>query len=79
MIECDICFNSFKTLALLNCCKGKYICLNCKNNCNNNLCPFCRQNINRKPAIIIVNNSFPCPQKGTIIMSIMNYNIIKLL
>lgn len=77
MVECDICYNSFISLNLLRCCKGKRMCLQCKNNYNNSKCPFCRQNMNRKETIIIINKNFPYPN-GDVIMSIMNYNIIKI-
>lgn len=78
MHECDICYNSCVTIKLLTCCKEKHMCISCKNKYSQSKCPFCRQNMNRKPTIIIVNKNTPCPEKGNIIMSLVNYNIIKI-
>ena len=80
MYECDICYNSFLTINLLTCCKGKNMCVDCKSKYGQSKCPFCRKNmkIKNKSTIIIINKNTPYPEKYDIIMSIMNYNIIKI-
>jgi hypothetical protein len=78
MYDCDICYNSLLTINVLKCCKDKHMCLKCRNKYGKQTCPFCRQNMNRKTAIVIINNQYPCPVKGEIIMSVMNYNIVKI-
>lgn len=78
MYDCDICYHSFLSINTLRCCKNKHMCIKCKNNYGKEICPFCRQNMNRKPAIVIINNQRPCPDKGIIIMSVTNYNIVKI-
>lgn len=78
MRDCDICYNSFITSNILICCKDKYMCSQCRDKYEKQICPFCRQNMNRKTAIIIINENCPLPGKGTIIMNIMNYNIVKI-
>ena len=76
--ECDICYNSFTTINILKCCKGKRICIKCKDKYNCFKCPFCRQNMNKQPFIVIINKNFPCPKNGNVILSVMNYNIVRL-
>lgn len=78
MHECDICYNSFYNINILRCCKGKRMCVNCKNRYYDIKCPFCMQNMNKQPTIIILNKNNPYPKKGNIILSVMNYNIFKL-
>ena len=78
MHECNICFNDFVTINILRCCKGKHMCIRCKDKYGKTKCPFCRQNMNRRPTIIIVNKNTPPPEKGAIIMSLMHYNIVKI-
>ena len=38
---------------------------------------FCRQNMNRQPTVIIINKNTPKPEKSDLILSVMNYNIIR--
>lgn len=78
MHECDICYNTFITINILKCCKNKRMCIKCKNKYGKQSCPFCRQNMNRKHAIVFINNKDPCPENSIIIMSVMNYNIVKI-
>lgn len=78
MHDCDICFNEFVTINIVGCCKNKRMCIKCKDKYGKIQCPFCRQNMNRKPAIVIINKNTPMPEKGNIVMSVMNYNIIKI-
>lgn len=78
MHECDICYNLCVTTSLLNCCKGKRMCVKCKNKYGKKKkCPFCRQNMNRKSTIIIVNKGSH-QEKGELLFTVMNYNIIKI-
>lgn len=78
MYECHICYNNYTTINILSCCKGKQMCINCRFNhvkTSNTLnCPFCRKQMYKTPAIVITNNKLP--EKGEIVLSIMNYNII---
>lgn len=78
MYECDICYNLYKNINFLPCCKGKRMCIKCKSKCGNNKCPFCRQNMKTKPAVIIINKNFPYPKHGEILFSSMNYNVVKI-
>ena len=77
MHNCDICYNSYITLNILRCCKGKRICIKCMDKYGKLICPFCRQLMNRKLAIVIDNKN-NIPEKGEIILSVMNYNIIEI-
>lgn len=77
MHDCDICYESFVTINLLRCCKGKRMCIKCKYKYGKIQCPFCRQKMNDKPAITILNKNQQ-PKKGEIIMSIMNYNVVQI-
>jgi hypothetical protein len=78
MHNCNICFNSFVTINVLRCCKGKRMCIKCKDKYGKNTCPFCRQNMNRQPTVIIINKNTPKPEKSDIIFSVMNYNVIRI-
>jgi len=77
---CYICMEDSENISLLTCCKGKYICENCKKQCSS--CPFCRKNLpTHRPAIIILteeqyNNK---QHKNTkIILSANNYKILEI-
>ena len=80
MYECDICCELYININIniLSCCKGKRICSSCRVRYDSKICPFCRQKMNPKPAIVIINKNFPYKGKGDIILSIMNYNVIKI-
>ena len=78
MHNCDICYNSFVRINTLRCCKGKRMCIKCNTQYVPNKCPFCMQIMNKKSTILIINKNFPCPKKANIILSIMNYNIVRL-
>lgn len=77
MHDCNICYESFITINFLRCCKGKRMCIKCKYRYNKLDCPFCRLKMNDKHAIIILNKNQKL-DKGEIIMSIMNYNIVQI-
>ena len=77
MHDCNICYNSFVSVNLLRCCKGKRMCVKCKDKYCKDKCPFCRQNMNKKSTIVITNKNVPMPEMSDIILSVMNYNIIR--
>ena len=76
MHDCDICYNSYININILNCCIGKRMCNSCKEKYACSTCPFCRQHM--KPAIIIVNKNIPYKGHGKIILTMMNYNVIRI-
>jgi hypothetical protein len=78
MNDCNICFNSYININVLRCCKGKRMCIKCKDKYDKKICPFCLQNMNRKPTVIIINKNTPTPKNSDFILSVMNYNIIRI-
>ena len=70
MHECDICYTSFIDINVLRCCKGKRMCITCKNKYNKKICPFCRRDRYRS-TIIIINKNKPCPEQGNILMTLV--------
>ena len=59
MHECDICYTSFIDINVLRCCKGKRMCITCKNKYNKKICPFCRRDMYRSTIIIINKQTLP--------------------
>lgn len=78
MHDCDICYNLYININFLTCCKGKRMCIKCKDKYGKNICPFCRQNMNNRYSVLILNKSSPFPEKGELLFSSMNYNVIKI-
>lgn len=78
MYECNICYNDYINMEILKCCKEKHMCDLCKDTYEDKRCPFCRQNMNRKPTIIILNKNTILPSKSSVIMCVKNYNIVKI-
>lgn len=80
MNSCDICYNYSRSTHTLTCCNGKQMCMKCKNLYQQILCPFCRQNMNRRPTVIIVNTNInDILEKDKILLSVLNYTIIKVM
>lgn len=70
---CDICIED-GDIRLLTCCKGKYICENCRKLCTK--CPFCRRNLpTHRSAVKIVTDG--SPYDGKLLLSVLNYKIIE--
>lgn len=54
------------------------MCAQCKHKYGKNKCPFCTKNMKTKSTIIIQNKNTTELVNGDIIMSVMNYNIIRI-
>lgn len=74
---CYICMEDCSNVSLLTCCKGKYICENCKQLCKN--CPFCRHTLpTHRTAIRIVPEFEYTSDMGKLVMTANNYRVVEM-